>query len=42
LLRQAEDGEDEAPQQKSRKGKAKEKEIAGSGNKRQKGKFQQP
>lgn len=35
LLRQGDEGEEEATQQKTRKGKAKEKEIlAGSGNKR--------
>jgi len=38
LIRAADEAEDENPQQKSRKGKTKEKELVGSGNKRQKSK----
>ena len=43
LLRYGEEGEEEAPQQKSRKGKVKEKEsLAANANKRQRAKTQHP
>jgi hypothetical protein len=42
FIRAADEAEDEAPQQRSRKGKTKEKELVGSGNKRHKGKSHQP